>query len=129
MVDGGASSTGRASPVDAMPHSLLDDPRARLQFAGHETFPLRHGWLKKAYDAVKAEENSGVAPGTVFNEESAIATFPGGSWKPTLLMAALSLVRRSRGGKPLQREPDIPNRRFEPEAGISHRHQRQEGGA
>lgn len=58
-----------------MPLSLLDDPRARLQFAGHETFPLRHGWLKKAYDAVKAEESAGIAPGAVFNEESAIATF------------------------------------------------------
>lgn len=58
-----------------MPHSLLDDPRARLQFAGHETFPLRHGWLKKAYEAVKVEESEGVVPGAVFNEESAIATF------------------------------------------------------
>ena len=23
------------------------------QFSGHETFPMRYGWLKKAYDAVK----------------------------------------------------------------------------
>lgn len=27
----------------------------RGQFSGHETFPLRHGWLKKAYDAVLNE--------------------------------------------------------------------------
>lgn len=27
------------------------------QFAGHETFPLRHGWLKKAFDAVRATED------------------------------------------------------------------------
>jgi hypothetical protein len=26
----------------------------RPQFSGHETFPLRHGWLKKAVDAVRA---------------------------------------------------------------------------
>ena len=25
----------------------------RPQFTGHETFTLRYGWLKKAYDAVK----------------------------------------------------------------------------
>jgi hypothetical protein len=26
----------------------------RPQFSGHETFPLRYGWLKKAFDAVRA---------------------------------------------------------------------------
>lgn len=26
------------------------------QFAGHETFPLRYGWLKKAFDAVRATD-------------------------------------------------------------------------
>lgn len=26
------------------------------QFSGHETFPMRYGWLKKAYDAVEATE-------------------------------------------------------------------------
>lgn len=30
----------------------LDDYRP--QFSGHETFPLRYGWLKKAYDALTA---------------------------------------------------------------------------
>ena len=28
----------------------------RPQFSGHETFPLRYGWLKKAFDAVRATE-------------------------------------------------------------------------
>ena len=27
------------------------------QFSGHETFPLRYGWLKKAYDRVEETEN------------------------------------------------------------------------
>ena len=43
---------------------------ARAQFAGHETFPLRLLWLKKAYDAV----TDGAPVGT-FVEQEAIATF------------------------------------------------------
>ena len=27
------------------------------QFSGHETFPLRYGWLKKAFDRVVETEN------------------------------------------------------------------------
>lgn len=42
----------------------------RAQFAGHETFPLRLLWLKKAYDAV-----AGGAPLGTFVEQEAIATF------------------------------------------------------
>lgn len=50
--------------------SLLNDGAERLQFAGHETFPCRHGWLKKGYDAVIA------APGNnVFLPETAIVDF------------------------------------------------------
>jgi hypothetical protein len=42
----------------------------RGQFAGHETFPLRLLWLKKAYDAVE-----GGAPSGIFHEPDAIARF------------------------------------------------------
>lgn len=42
----------------------------RGQFAGHETFPLRLLWLKKAYDAVE-----GGAPASTFHEPDAIARF------------------------------------------------------
>src|SRR3546814_11222132 len=35
--------------------SLLDRDDIKLQVAGHETFPCRHGWLKKSYDAVCEE--------------------------------------------------------------------------
>jgi hypothetical protein len=56
--------------------SLLDIDGARLQLAGHETFPLRYGWLKKAYDAVAEiqarAENEYV---NVFSDEGAIARF------------------------------------------------------
>lgn len=52
---------------------LIDfrDSEFRPQFAGHETFPLRLLWLKKAYDAV-AKEN---ANRRTFQEQDAIARF------------------------------------------------------
>ena len=55
-----------------MPRSLLDDDRLgfKRQFAGHETFPLRHGWLKRAVDAVKADPAA-----RPFHSEDAIAAF------------------------------------------------------
>lgn len=43
----------------------------RLQFSGHETFPLRQLWLRKAYFAVA----DGPDDGSVFTEESAIRHF------------------------------------------------------
>lgn len=58
-----------------MPRSLIDNSEEKLQFAGHETFPLRYGWLKKAYDAVCDEEKSGDISGSIFNDERSIAEF------------------------------------------------------
>lgn len=52
-----------------MRHALSDSD-VRGQFAGHETFPLRLLWLKKAYDAVREGASSGT-----FQEQSAIARF------------------------------------------------------
>lgn len=48
--------------------SILADSDVRLQFAGHETFPLRLLWLRKAYDAVPT-------PRGTFQEQDAIARF------------------------------------------------------
>lgn len=48
----------------------LFDQGARTQFAGHETFPLRLLWLKKAHDAIRG----GVPSGT-FTEQDAVARF------------------------------------------------------
>ena len=42
----------------------------KAQFAGHETFPLRLLWLKKAFDAVDAG-----APSGTFQEQNAITRF------------------------------------------------------
>ncbi|WP_127143116.1 DUF4007 family protein [Pelagibacterium montanilacus] len=52
----------------------LANPAFRAQFSGHETFPLRHLWLKKAYDQVAAAKG-GVAPKSLFNDAEAIVTF------------------------------------------------------
>ena len=40
-----------------MPYKPLHEPNYRPSFSGHETFPLRYGWLKKAFDQV-AETNN-----------------------------------------------------------------------
>ena len=44
------------------------------QLSGHETFSLRYGWLKKAFDAVRATEDGGNNR-SVFTGEDAIARF------------------------------------------------------
>ncbi|TCJ41263.1 DUF4007 family protein [Parafrankia sp. BMG5.11] len=58
-----------------MPRSIIDATEDKLHFAGHETFPLRYGWLKKAYDAVDAEQKAGLVPGSIFNDDKSIAVF------------------------------------------------------
>jgi hypothetical protein len=50
---------------------VLTDSDLRLQFAGHETFPLRLLWLKKAFDAVAYHG----ADRRTFQEQAAIARF------------------------------------------------------
>lgn len=52
-----------------MRHAAFDS-NIKGQFAGHETFPLRLLWLKKAYDAV-----GDGAPSEIFQEQKAIALF------------------------------------------------------
>ena len=58
-----------------MAKSIIEGSEDKLHFAGHETFPLRYGWLKKAYDAVMSEEKIGKTPGSIFNDEKSIAVF------------------------------------------------------
>ena len=45
----------------------------RPQLSGHETFPLRYGWLKKAFDAIQAAD--GERSRLVFASDDAIAHF------------------------------------------------------
>jgi hypothetical protein len=48
----------------------ITDEGFKGQFSGHETFPLRHLWLRKAFDAVE-----GGRPRSVFTDPEAIVTF------------------------------------------------------
>ena len=49
---------------------------AKPVFSGHETFPLRYGWLKKIYNASEdVERNNGSIIKDVFNNNDAISIF------------------------------------------------------
>lgn len=57
-----------------MPRGPIYDDDYRPQFSGHETFPLRYGWLKKAYDAVYERED-GPDGKLAFTQDDSIARF------------------------------------------------------
>ena len=57
-----------------MPRGPLFNEEYRPQFTGHQTFPLRHGWLKKVFDAVEATEADDENK-SVFLNDDAIARF------------------------------------------------------
>ena len=57
-----------------MPRGRLFDEDYQLKLSGHETFPLRYGWLKKAFDAVEEGERTGAQRPT-FLADDAIARF------------------------------------------------------
>jgi hypothetical protein len=46
--------------------------KIEAHFSGHETFPLRQMWLKKAVDSA---DEQGIVPKETFTDDSAIATF------------------------------------------------------
>ncbi|BDW98408.1 DUF4007 family protein [Maricaulis maris] len=49
----------------------IHQPEYKPHFSGHETFPLRYGWLKKACDAAARSDEDA----DVFNSDEAIAYF------------------------------------------------------
>jgi len=57
-----------------MSRGPIFQPEYKPQLSGHETFPLRQGWLKKAYDAVAAEAGKPNSK-DIFNSEDAVARF------------------------------------------------------
>lgn len=57
-----------------MARGPLYEQEYKHQFSGHETFPLRYGWLKKACDAI-AESESREENKSVFLSDDAIARF------------------------------------------------------
>jgi len=50
-------------------------PEYKPLFSGHETFPLRYGWLKKAFDAIAATADEHNNKRTIFLADNAIARF------------------------------------------------------
>lgn len=65
------SNLEMSSRREASVRSPLFEDGYRHQFSGHETFPLRYGWLKKAFDATA----TAVGDRGVFLAEDAIARF------------------------------------------------------
>ena len=56
-----------------MQQKHLLQPDYKHQFSGHETFPLRYGWLKKAYDTVCYEGNC--ASTKLFSNNESVSHF------------------------------------------------------
>ena len=57
-----------------MPRGRLYEDDYQPRLSGHETFPLRYGWLKKAFDAVAEREGKGYER-SVFLADDSIARF------------------------------------------------------
>jgi len=57
-----------------MQRGPLFQDKYKPQFSGHETFPLRYGWLKKVHDAV-SDTDEGHDNRSIFQREEAIAQF------------------------------------------------------
>lgn len=89
----------------------------RLQFSGHETFPLRQLWLRKAYLAVAATAGDPIAAKQLFNDEAAIRRFGVGKNMVAAIRhwaLATDVIVESSGGVP---EPgSIGNFLFGPQA-------------
>lgn len=54
--------------------NTLRDPNYKHTFSGHETFPLRYGWLQKAFEAVESAGDGSDAV-HVFRDPASIARF------------------------------------------------------
>ncbi len=57
-----------------MPRGAIYDAGFKPQFSGHETFPIRYGWLKKVFDAVERRSEDPDNK-SVFLADEAIANF------------------------------------------------------
>ena len=58
-----------------MPRGRLYEKDCQLKLSGHETFPLRYGWLKKAFDGGGGTEEGEENGRSVFLADNAIARF------------------------------------------------------
>ena len=82
-----------------MPYRPFYAPNDRPHFSGHETFPLRYGWLKKAFDRVAETENESNNKSLCWGED-AIARFGVGK-------NMVASIRHWAKAADIIREPDI----------------------
>lgn len=54
---------------------LYENENVKPTFSGHETFPLRYGWLKKTYDELVSATNDNLDAKDVFNSPEMISAF------------------------------------------------------
>lgn len=82
-----------------MARGLIYAEGFRPQFSGHETFPLRYGWLKKVFDEIESSDSPNNK--SVFLSEDAIANFGVGKNMVASMrywaLAARTLVDESNG--------------------------------
>jgi hypothetical protein len=91
-------------------------PNVTPQFSGHETFPLRQLWLRKAFDAVT--ESVKPAPRAVFADEEAIVRFGVGKNMATSIRfwaTACEVIEESGGGYV---PTSLAQKLFDPEVGL-----------
>lgn len=58
-----------------MQTELFESEKLKPIFSGHETFPLRYGWLKKSYDTVLKAKKEGFSTKEIFYDAQSIAVF------------------------------------------------------
>jgi hypothetical protein len=88
----------------------------RPQFSGHETFPLRQLWLRKAFDAVA--DFSEPAPRATFGDDDAIVRFGVGKNMVSSIRfwaTACKVLEESEGGYVAT---DLGRTLFDPESGL-----------
>lgn len=88
----------------------------RPQFSGHETFPLRQLWLRKAYDAVA--RGNGSAPRSTFADDEAVVRFGVGKNMVTSIRfwaTACKVIEESEGG---YAPSELANMLFRPDGGL-----------
>ena len=96
----------------------LSDPAVKTRFAGHETFPLRRLWLRKAFEAVREDEEQN--KNNTFDKDYGIVRFGVGKNMVTAIRHWAQVFRiveeNKEGGS--YRVSRLGHRLFDDEAGL-----------
>lgn len=113
---GKARQLATSSSCRLLSNMIQLPPNVSPQFSGHETFPLRQLWLRKAFDAVTDLDEP--APRSVFADEEAIVRFGVGKNMATSIRfwaTACGIIEESEGGYAPTRLAQVL---FDPELGL-----------